>query len=132
VLFGVVSISPLVYSSLQERQKEDPFCKQIRHTVLVGDDGGAKFQLQGERLCYYPKGAKRRRWVVPVLMRPMVLKYFRDSVCSGHLGARKTFQKIAAHFWWPKMQAEVFGYVKKCIFCQGKIGPNHSGGVTFD
>ena len=51
-------------------------------------------------------------------MRPMVLKYFHDSVGSGHLGARKTFQKVAPHFWWPKMQAEVFIYVKKGIFCQ--------------
>ena len=48
----------LVYSSLQEHQKEDPFCKQLRHKVLVGDDRGAKFQLQGERLYYYPKGQK--------------------------------------------------------------------------
>jgi len=107
-----------VYSALQEHQKEDPFCKQITHKVLVGDGGGAKFQLQGERLCYYPKGAKRRRRVVPVLMRPMLLKYVHDSAGSGNLGARKTFHKVAANFWWPKMQAEVFGHVKKCVFCQ--------------
>ena len=43
---------PMVYSSLQEHQKEDPFCKPLRHKVLVGDDGGTKFQLQGERLYY--------------------------------------------------------------------------------
>jgi hypothetical protein len=65
-----------------------------------------------------PKGAKRRRWVVPVLIRPMVLKYFNDSVGSGHLGARKTCQKVGAYFWWPKMQAEIFAYVRKCASCQ--------------
>jgi len=63
-------------------------------------------------------------------MTPMVLKYFHDSVGSGHLGARKTFQKVAAHFWWPKMQAEVFGYVKKCVLSKGQTGPDHSDGDT--
>jgi hypothetical protein len=68
--------------------------------------------------CYYPEGAKRRRWVVLAAIKMMILKYFHDSVLSGHLGARKTFQRIAAHFWWPQMQAEIFHYVRRCELCQ--------------
>jgi hypothetical protein len=48
----------------------------------------------------------------------MFLEYFYDFVLPGHLGARKTCKKMASHFWWPKMQAEVFGYVRKCSLCQ--------------
>ena len=48
----------------------------------------------------------------------MLLKYFQDSVLLGHLGARKTFQKIATNFWWPKMRAEIFNYVRRFYLCQ--------------
>jgi putative transposase len=48
----------------------------------------------------------------------MLLKYFHDTILAGHLGERKTFQKLALHFWWPKMQRDVFEYVKRCSLCQ--------------
>jgi hypothetical protein len=50
--------------------------------------------------------------VVPASLRQMLLKYFHDAVLSGHLGARKTFQKIAENFWWPKMRAEI---LRACV-----------------
>jgi hypothetical protein len=109
---------PLVYSSLEDRQKEDSFCKDLRDKIQAGQGGVDNFQVQRDRLCYYPKGARRRRWIVPVSLRPMLLKYFNDSVLLGHLGARKTFQKIATNFWWPKMRAEIFNYVRRCYLCQ--------------
>src|SRR5215469_6117988 len=48
----------------------------------------------------------------------MLLKYFHDAVVSGHLGAHKTFYKLAVNFWWPSMRKEVFQYVRKCDLCQ--------------
>ena len=109
---------PLVYSSLEDHQKEDSFCKDLRDKIEAGQGGVENFQVQRDRLCYYPKGARRHWWIVPVSLRPMLLKYFHDSVLSGHLGARKTFQKIATNFWWPKMRAEIFTYVRRCYLCQ--------------
>ena len=90
---------PLVYSSLEVHQEKDSFCKELRGKILAGEASVDKFQVQGNRklLSYYPKGTKRRRWVIPVAMKMMILKYFHDSVLSGRLGARKTFQSIAAH-----------------------------------
>jgi len=52
------------------------------------------------------------------LVETDVTKHFHDSVLSGHLGARKTFQKIATNFWWPKIRAEIFNYVRRCYLCQ--------------
>jgi hypothetical protein len=95
---------PLVYSSLEQYQREDPWCRELYDKVSSGGEESARFQLQGEWLCYYPKGAKRRRWVVPVSMRHMILKYFHNTILARQLGVRKTFQKLASHFWWPKMQ----------------------------
>jgi len=96
---------PLVYSSLEEHQKQDPFCVDLRDKIQVGQGGDDNFQMSKGLLCYYPKGARRRRWIVLVSLSTMLLKYFHDSVLSGHLGAPKTLQKIAGNFYWPKMRA---------------------------
>jgi transposase InsO family protein len=109
---------PLVYSSLAEHQEKDAFCKATRESVVKKEANADKFSICNDRLCYFPRGARRRRWVVPTLLRNMLLHYFHDSMISGHLGAYKTFRRIAANFWWPRMRIEVFAYVRKCDVCQ--------------
>jgi hypothetical protein len=109
---------PLLYSSLKEHQKGDVFCKELWVKVHQAQGGADNFKVQKGLLCYLPRNAKRCRWVVPVALKPMLLKYFHDGVLSGHLGAHKTFRKMAANFWWPRMQGEVFAYVCHCDACQ--------------
>jgi transposase InsO family protein len=48
----------------------------------------------------------------------MLLKYFRDSPMSGHLGAFKTLNRISSSFYWPAMRREIFQYVRRCDLCQ--------------
>jgi hypothetical protein len=127
---------PLVYSSLEEHQKQDPFCIDICDQLRTGN-GVDNFQCYKGHLCYYPKGARTGRWLVPVSLRVMLLKYFHDSVLSGHLGALKTLQKIARTFYWPKMRAEIFDYVRRCDLCQrakptqnARVGLHSAGPVS--
>jgi hypothetical protein len=108
---------PLVYSSLSDHQKKDPFCVDLRARILGGQEVASEFQLSKELLCYQPLRAKRRRFVIPVSLRPMVLQYFHDFIHGGHLGSLKTFQKIAANFYWPKMRSEIFECVRACDLC---------------
>jgi len=105
---------PLVYSSLDEHQKTDPFCKGLLERIQENPGDGGSFQLRHNLLCYCPKKEKRCRWVVPASLRPMLLHYFHDAVLSGHLGARKTLCRIAINFCWPQKRAEIFKYVRKC------------------
>jgi len=105
---------PLVYSSLEEHQVTEPFCEDIKRKIITKSVGAENFQVRKNLLCFFPKGAKRCRWVVPLLLRPMLLKYFHDSALAGHLSAFKTFHKIANNFWWQKMRNEIFLYVRKC------------------
>jgi hypothetical protein len=108
---------PLVYSSLQEHQKTDNWCVGLRQKILEKLPSVNRFVIHKEQLAYFPKGAKRHRWIVPGSLRNMMLKYFHDGVLSGHLGAKKTFHKIATNFWWPKMRADVFAYARRCELC---------------
>jgi hypothetical protein len=109
---------PLVYSSLEEHQRDGVLCRGLVKKVKGKESAGNNFQIHNGLLCYFPKRARRRRWVVPYSLRPMLLRYFHDGVFVGHLGARKTLSKIASNFWWPDMRNEVFDYVCKCEPCQ--------------
>jgi hypothetical protein len=68
--------------------------------------------------------------MVSASLRAMLLKYFHVAVLSGHLGTRKTLQRIAANFWWPKMRAEIFSYVRKCDHCRRAKPAQEARGIT--
>jgi hypothetical protein len=89
---------PLVYSSLEEHQRQDAFCTDLQNRLQANQGDASNFQLHRGLLCYFPRRARRRRWANPASLSPMILKYFHDSVLSGHLGASKTSHKIATNF----------------------------------
>ena len=70
---------PLVYSSLVEHQAKDDYCGGINDRPQTKLPSSEKFQRHKCLFCFYPKKAKRRRWIVPVSLREMLLKYFQDS-----------------------------------------------------
>jgi len=109
---------PLVYSSLKEHQENDAFCMEVLKKIQDKQTGVENFQVHKGLLCYFPKRSKRRRWVIPPVLRPMLLKYFHDAVLAAHLGAWKTYHRVASNFWWQKMGTQVFDYMRKCELCQ--------------
>jgi len=109
---------PLVYSSLQEHQGDDVLCQDLKTKVENKIAAADNFCIHNGLLCYFPKKARRRLWVVASSLRCMLLQYFHDGVLAGHLGARKTLGKIVSNFWWPSMRKDVFEYVRKCELCQ--------------
>jgi len=109
---------PLVYSSLQEHQGDDVLCQDLKTKVENKIAAAGNFCIHNGLLCYFPKKARRRRWVEPSSLRSILLQYFHNGILAGHLGARKTLGKIVSNFWWPNMRKEVFEYVSKCELCQ--------------
>ncbi|MGZ4850011.1 MAG: reverse transcriptase domain-containing protein, partial [Candidatus Bathyarchaeia archaeon] len=61
----------------------------------------------GNPRIYVPEGPPRNH----------ILKYLHDDHLAGHLGAKRTFLRIAIRFWWPEMLEEVTTYVGKCMVC---------------
>ena len=55
--------------------------------------------------------------VVPRQLRQEVLESLHDHKTAGHLGLRKTWQKIRTRFFWPKMFKSVQNYVLSCDGC---------------
>ena len=68
-----------------------------------------KDKIEGQSVC---------QLCVPTARRDSVLKLAHDSVYGGHLGERKTCQRIKLSFYWPGLKRSVMDYVMSCQDCQ--------------
>ncbi|XP_068228003.1 uncharacterized protein [Palaemon carinicauda] len=56
--------------------------------------------------------------VVPEKYRRKLLWLSHENNLAGHFSVRKTFQKLAEHFFWPGMRTDVKKHVHSCNTCQ--------------
>jgi hypothetical protein len=54
----------------------------------------------------------------------MILRAFHEDPFGGHLGVKRTQQKIAERYFWPDMLKHVYDYVKTCDVCQRRGPPS--------
>lgn len=59
--------------------------------------------------------------VLPKLFRIKVMKLAHDTIMSGHMGTRKTQNRITNHFYWPGCYEDVRRYCQSCEICQIKV-----------
>jgi len=64
---------------------------------------------------------------VPQLLRAKLLHIAHDLPTSGHLGIKKTYDRLARHFFWLGMRSSVVQYCRTCETCQrlGKLNMQH-------
>lgn len=55
---------------------------------------------------------------IPIPLRKHLLQIFHDHPLSGHLGRYKTYKRLQALAYWPKMSLDVKDYVQCCQTCQ--------------
>lgn len=61
--------------------------------------------------------------VVPTVLRNKVLQTSHGDV-AGHLGVRKTYDRILRHFFWPRLKRDVAQFIRTCHTCQLTSKPN--------
>ena len=66
-----------------------------------------------------PQGVKRV--LVPKELRTEVVKLAHESIMSGHLGSKKTLERILTSFYWPGIGAEVKRFCLSCDICQRTV-----------
>ena len=59
--------------------------------------------------------------VLPKKLHPKVLKLAHDSTMSGHLGIKKTTDRVLANFYWPGVQGDIRRYCVSCDICQRTV-----------
>ena len=90
-----------------EEYLQDPYWKKVI-------DDLAKFPQYSRHnaLLYY-----KERICVPPSRHEEVFKLAHDGLSSGHQGVSKTQARVAKHFYWPGMYADVKRYVNTCHIC---------------
>lgn len=124
---------PLSKEELIKAQNSDPSLAGLRHVAVNSsnlDTLPAFYYHNGVLMRAYrpPSLTKNDSWaethqvVLPTSVRPSVLKLAHDGY-AGHLGVRKTYNKILSHFYWPGIKNDVTQFIKTCHICQvtGKV-----------
>ena len=99
---------PLIYKELAESYVKDPNYKDVnwinKHNITFKDG------------IYYHDN----KVAIPDVrsVKRHVLQEHHDSMLGGHLGVRKTVEKMSRLFWWPGLYQEVYDHVKTCPACQ--------------
>jgi hypothetical protein len=81
---------------------------------------GVLYIICGPASGKYPS-TSRKLLCVPKSMRADFLALFHDSM--GHLGIRKTFDRMASRVHWNTMHSDVEKWIKSCEKCCGKKDP---------
>ncbi|PIK41284.1 hypothetical protein BSL78_21861 [Apostichopus japonicus] len=124
---------PVVASraELIKAQKEDSTLQKVRKLAdeseirLTGKANEIKFLVK-ENLLFREFKSERpgnlkivtKQLVVPTKFRNQILTVAHDSPMAGHLGTKKTIDRIQAYFYWPGLQADVKRYCASCDICQ--------------
>ncbi|GFY00126.1 transposon Ty3-I Gag-Pol polyprotein [Trichonephila clavipes] len=56
--------------------------------------------------------------VLPRCRIDKVMKLAHESVFEGHMGVKKTKERIKYNFFWPNMSGEIAEFVQTCKGCQ--------------
>ena len=66
-------------------------------------------------------GDRLKQIVVPLKFRDKLLQIAHDVPLGGHLGNRKTRQRILQSFFWPGIFIDVAHYCRTCAVCQKTV-----------
>ena len=136
-----------------EEQLTDKYLSMTREQLIKEQEADTELGCLIERAmdeeeaarygnCFYIKsGVLMRKWrppdvpaldewrvvhqiVLPHCCRHGVTSMAHDPPLGGHLGINKTYHKVLAHFYWPRMKREVAQFCNTCHTCQVVGKPN--------
>jgi len=128
-------VSNDIPKSLEQLQTEDSVCSDYRNFILQGklpesDDNSRRiintchqFDVIDGVLCFISKTFDALP-VIPHSLKSKILEQFHDSLFCGHLGFKKTYQKIRERFYWNRMYSDIKTHCETCDPCRGRKSPS--------
>ena len=105
--------------SFQKLQRKDSTLSKLFKRAEKGDE---EFKIVNNVLCKI-NSSSYERICIPKKLRIDILRLGHDNVLGGgHLGIKKTINRITKEFYWPNIYKEVKKYCLACAICQ-KHGP---------
>ena len=62
--------------------------------------------------------------LVPKMLRCEVMRQMHNTLLSGHLGRKKTKERISQRFYWYEMREDIHNWVLKCDTCSSNKAPS--------
>ncbi|CAG5124820.1 unnamed protein product [Candidula unifasciata] len=118
-------VNPLP-EEIKVAQSSDPTLKACFKKLTASHNPPLKkeFFMKGKLLYRWAsdKYTEHSQLVVPKTYRQQILQMGHTIAYSAHMGIHATTQRIACHYFWPGMSADIMRYVKSCPECQ-KVAP---------
>ncbi|XP_078492084.1 uncharacterized protein LOC144747728 [Ciona intestinalis] len=116
--------------SFQAAQNSDKSLDKFRDKSerLSGNNGHVKFIKKRDllyRQFWNPNvnhGRPIQQLLVPNDLRIKIMEIAHDSIMGGHMGVKKTLDRILINFYWPGIRSDVARFCKSCDVCQKTIG----------
>ena len=122
--------SPVVYrEKLKQTQRDDEILQKYweKDDVVVRGQVENSFEVKGGVLYRVYKhpcvngGKPLKQVMVPLQPRNRIMEIAHGSIMGGHMGIKKTVDKIQSSFYWPGIQGDVTRYCKSCNVCQKTV-----------
>ena len=118
-------------NAIELDQASDPKLSNIRKRVELGNVTVSRGIHRGETKFIMKKGLIYRQFtlrgkttsqlVVPSSLTDRVMTLAHESLMAGHLGIRKTIDRVVAEFFWPGVCGDVTRFCKSCDICQRTV-----------
>jgi hypothetical protein len=124
------AISDISHDEFLNEQERDETLHAIAEKILSGSvrkckNGGSSRFLKRKgfmnREYATPDGRKYQQLVVPKKFRVHVLRVAHESTMAGHLGVKKTSDRVTREFYWPGVNSEVARFCRSCDVCQKTV-----------
>ena len=128
---GVPRLSEIPQREIARLQQEDKSLRPL--FARVGEERTGKvmeaFHVMDNILYRSWRTDDNTGWVdeqlvVPEGYRQELIRLAHEAPLAGHLGVRKTVERLRREFWWPSMSASVANFLKSCHICQLVGKPN--------
>ena len=124
------SESPVVdREKLIQLQREDGSLKKYwdRDDILAKGQAEISFEQKGGGLYraykhpHVNSGKAQKQVMVSTALRRQIMDVAHGSIMGGHMGIKKTVDKIQSAFYWPGIQGDVTRFCKSCDVCQKTV-----------
>ena len=121
-----VEVTPEV---LKDLQNKDGSLEKVRNSNKILERGNHKSWYTMDKGIWYrmyqPDVGNPdkvvKQVVVPQQLRLQVMSLAHDSLMGGHLGIRKTYDKVTTSFYWPGIHGDVTRFCQSCDVCQKTV-----------
>lgn len=113
-LISMVTSHGIEWAVVYKQIHQDPWLQQITSDILSGNSTLKGFAVERGLLKY------KIRLVLPrgLAIIPLLLQEYHTSPIAGHSGVHKTYQRLAAEWFWKGMRRDVETLVQSCATCQ--------------